>query len=107
MWSSWASGAHAVSIAGKEGACIGKGGTTLQEEGSRKKSLLFAAARPPVSGAGVWRRDSVEQGGLDLGVVSLPSSALEIASVRGRGLSQRVKGSYTSIRTNIQSSTSM
>lgn len=26
------------------------------------KSLLFGAARPPGSGAGVWRRDSVEQG---------------------------------------------
>lgn len=57
------------------------------------KSLLFGAARPPGSGAGVWRRDS-RAGSLDLGVVSLPTSALEIASVRGWGLSQREKVSY-------------
>jgi hypothetical protein len=68
------------------------------------KSLLFGVARPPGSGAGVWRRDG-RAGSLDLGVVSLPSSALETASVRGWGLSQRGKVSYISIKTSVQSTT--
>lgn len=109
---------HIVVIVGKWGTCSKHGweggglhrkrrhnspGRGLWE---KKKSSLCCCQTSWLRCWGL-EKGQCRAGGLDLGVVSLPSSALEIASVRDRGLSQRVKGSYTSIRTNIQSSTSM
>lgn len=63
---------HVVVIVGKWGTCSKHGweggGVHRRRRHSSPgrglwgKSLLSVAARPPGSGAGVWRRDSVEQG---------------------------------------------
>lgn len=96
LWSPWASGAHAVSMAGRERPCLGRGGSALQEEDSGGRFLLSLVLPDLLLAQVLGFRE-------DLEVWSFPSSALEMASVRGWGdgpgvkIKTRVRGSSTHV----------